>query len=99
MTRRVEPRDYRLGAPDSSDPEKIDELRARQEKHRRLTGGKPERAFLDVLKSRMRKLRGEPDDDEDTSEGEDEEPKEALLALHPSQKPALANKKKVIVKG
>ena len=100
MTRRVEGRPSRLGSPDTTDPEKIEELRARVDKHTRLTGKKTGAVFSEVLKQRMKKLRGE-DDDDDEKEGEEEEQgeKEALLALHPGQQPSLANKKKVIVKG
>lgn len=97
MSRRIEPRPHRLGTPDHHEPEKIDELRERQEKHTRLIAGKPARAFSEVLSQRMKKLRGE-DEPKEEEEGESEE-KEALLALHPAQAPGLANKKKVIVKG
>ena len=99
MTRRVEGRMSRLGSPDTTDPEKIEELQQRVDKHTRLTGKKTGAVFSDVLKKRMKKLRGE-DDEEEKEDGEEEEggEKEALLALHPGQQPSLANKKKVIVK-
>lgn len=97
MSRRIDTQPYRLGSPDTTDPEKIEELRQRVDKHARLTSKKTGSVFSDVLKKRMKKLRGE--DDEEEKEPEEEGEKEALLALHPGQQPGLANKKKVIVKG
>ena len=100
MSRRIDAQPYRLGSPDSTDPEKIEELRQRVDKHARLTSKKTGAVFSEVLKQRMKKLRGEDDEEEkDGEEGEEEGEKEALLALHPGQQPGLANKKKVIVKG
>jgi hypothetical protein len=103
MTRRIDAQPYRLGSPESADPEKIDELRARVDKHTRLTSKKTGAVFSEVLKKRMKKLRGEDDEDENAEGGEGEQEqqgeKEPLLALHPGQKADLANKKKVIVKG
>ncbi len=103
MTRRIEARPQRLGSPDTTDPEKIEELRQRVDHHARLTGKKTGAVFSDVLKKKQRRLRGE-DEDEDAEKQDQEqegqgEKKEALLALHPGQSASLANKKKVIVKG
>jgi predicted KAP-like P-loop ATPase len=102
MTRRIDARPNRLGSPDTTDPEKIEELQQRVDKHTRLTAKKTGAVFSDVLKKRMKKLRGEDEDeDEDGAEEEEQQQggKEALLALHPGQQASLANKKKVIVKG
>jgi hypothetical protein len=100
MTRRIDARMPRLGSPDSSDPEKIEELRQRVDKHERLTAKKTGAVFSEVLKQRMKRLRGEDDEEEKEEQGEEEESdNEPLLALHPGQAPGLANKKKVIVKG
>jgi hypothetical protein len=100
MTRRIDARMTRLGGPDTTDPEKIEELQQRVDKHTRLTAKKTGAVFSEVLKQRMKKLRGEDDDEEQQGqEAEEEGEKEALLALHPGQQPGLANKKKVIVKG
>lgn len=101
MTRRIERRQWRIGAGDHCDPEAIDELQKRQEKHERVTRGKPERKFAQVLKDRR---------DRDRPEQEEEEPapqKGAIdphLGLAPTQDSALANRAggrsgKVIVKG
>jgi hypothetical protein len=98
MNRRIDGRPHRLGSPDTTDPEKIEELRQRVEKHERLTAKKTGAVFSEVLKQRMKRLRGDEDEDE-KDEGEEEGEKEPLLALHPGQQPGLANKKKVIVKG
>ncbi len=102
MTRRIDAPPYRLGHPDTTDPEKIEELQKRVEKHTRLTAKKTGAVFSEVLTKRMKRMRGEDDDDETPEGGEGEEQqgdREPLLALHPGQQPGLANKKKVIVKG
>jgi len=100
VSRRIERRQWRIGAGENSDPEAIEELQKRQEKHERLTRGKPSRAFAAVLKDRR-------DRDKPEEEEEAEAPKrgaiEPHLGLSPTQDSALTNRGgrggKVIVKG
>lgn len=102
--RRIERQPYRIGSGNNADPEAIEELQERRDKHERLTRGKPVRAFGSVLKDRMKKLRG----DQPEEEAEDENKRGArdpLLGLDPNQDSAIANRPegkragKVIVKG
>lgn len=94
----------RVGQFDGEQVEEIEELRKRQEKHERLTRGKPKRGFGDVLKDRMNRDRPEEDEDEEVvlpAKGA----KDPLLGLDPNQDSAIANRPsgkragKVIVKG
>lgn len=101
MNRRIDRRQWRIGAGDNSDPEAIDELNKRLEKHERLTRGKPARGFAQVLKDRR-------DRDKPEEEEVEEAPKKGAIEPHmglsPTQDSAIANRGggragKVIVKG
>jgi hypothetical protein len=101
MAGRIDPRTYRLGTGENADPDAIEDLRARVEKHERLTRGKPAKAFKEVLK---RKMSGEPEEDAENQDQEQPEQqkgqKAPLLGLDPGQDSKIAKKgAKVIVKG
>lgn len=99
MSRRVDPRSYRL-AGEATDPEAIEELQARVEKHDRLTRGKPVKAFKDVLKKKMRGEEPEEEEKKDDEQGDQKGQKPPLLGLDPNQPSHIASAKtKVIVKG
>lgn len=94
----------RVGQYDGEDSDYIDELRARQEKHERLTRGQPKKGFGDVLKDRMKRDRPEEEEEEETAEPT-MGARDPLLGLDPNQDSAIANRPegkragKVIVKG
>ena len=100
--RRIQPRPSRVGAGPTRDPDELEELQVRREKHERLTGARPAQSFATVLAGRM---------DGDTSKppSRDAEPRlegaiEPHLGLDPAQDAALASASgrrsaKVIVKG
>ncbi|MEL6189114.1 MAG: hypothetical protein AAFU79_31215 [Myxococcota bacterium] len=98
--RRIETRPYRVGAGDTTDPEHLDELQVRREKHERMTRGKPERTFAAVLRDRMR---GGSDEEEPPTPEASPGAIEPHLGLDPRQNPSLANGQgraaKVILKG
>lgn len=99
--RRIDPRPHRVGSdPSTGDPESLDDLQIRREKHERITRGKPERPFSKVLADRMR---GGP---EPAPEPPAPPPRGAIephLGLTPQQDRRLASGQtrsaKVIVKG
>lgn len=97
--RRIEPRPYRVGTGDTTDPDHLDELQVRREKHDRLTRGKPERPFAAVLRERMRDGEPEPEPPPTIPPGAIE----PHLGLDPRQNPELAagqgRASKVIIKG
>ena len=103
VSRRIELRRRRVGEYDGDDTEYIDELRKRQEKHERLTRGKPQRGFGDVLKDRLK--RDKPEEEEEEVQEPTMGAKDPLLGLDPNQNSAIANRPagkragKVIVKG
>lgn len=104
VTPRIHRRPYRVGAGESGEPEAIEELLQRREKHERLTRGAPSRAFGDVLKQRQKVLHGEEDDEEEAA-ADEAGAKDPLLGLDPGQSSALSNRPsgrrsgQVIVKG
>jgi hypothetical protein len=103
VSRRIELRRRRVGQYDGEDTDYIDELRARQEKHERLTRGKPKKGFGDVLKDRLKRDR--PEEEEEETPEPTLGAKDPLLGLDPNQDSAIANRPagkragKVIVKG
>lgn len=97
--KRIEPRPYRTGTGFNTEPEYIEELEARIAKHDRLTRGKPEKTFAQVLRKKMHgeEPAAEPQPD---SKGA----KDPLLGLDPNQDASLVNHSDhrsalVIVKG
>ena len=102
MSRRIDPRRWRVGSEGGLDPEDIENLEARREKHARLMQ-QPARSFGDVLKDRLKKDR--PEEEEAEEEAPPKGARDPLLGLDPNQKPALANpgagrrSGRVIVKG
>ena len=91
MSRRIQPRPYRVGTGENGEPEAIEELLNRREKHERLTRGAPSRAFGEVLKNRRAALRGEskePDEEEAAETGA----RDPLLGLVPGQNSTLVNR-------
>ena len=103
MSRRIERRNPRVGKGDYSDPKAIEELQERQEKHERLTRGKPSVSFSSVLKKRLSD--GKEDEEEPEQEQAGPGARDPLLGLNPGQDAAIANHPKglrsgkVIVKG
>ncbi len=103
VNRRIETRRRRVGQYDGDQVDEIEELRKRQEKHERLTRGKPKRGFGDVLKDRMK--RDAPEEEEEEVQLPAWGAKDPLLGLDPNQDSAIANRPsgkragKVIVKG
>lgn len=103
MTRRIAPRRWRVGSDGGLEPEDIDALETRREKHARLTH-RPERKFGEVLKDRMAADR--PDADDEDERAPKPGARDPLLGLDPNQNARLANPPvagrrsgKVIVKG
>ena len=101
MSRKLHRRNPNVGKGDYSDPLAIEELRKRQEKHERLTRGKPKQSFSSVLRRRMGKDDAEPEEEEQMEKGA----KQPLLGLDPAQDASIANHPEgrnsgmVIVKG
>lgn len=101
MGGRIDPRSYRLGTGENADPDAIEDLRNRVEKHERLTRGQPKKPFKEILK---RKMSGEPEDEDPPEDAAEDQPqkggKTPLLGLDPGQDAKIAKKgAKVIVKG
>lgn len=102
--RRIERQPYRLGSGQNADPEAIDELHQRRDKHERLTRGRPARPFRAVLGDRLKKMRGDTSDESPEHENPSGA-RDPLLGLDPNQDAALANRAdgtrsgKVIIKG
>lgn len=100
MDRRITRRQYRVGSGDNADPEAIEELERRRDKHERLTRGKPAQTFAQVLKTRRDRDRPEEEEEEAPKKGAIE----PHLGLAPTQDASLTNagalrSAKVIVKG
>jgi len=99
MSGRIDRRRGFAGTGMKTDHEFVSELEERRALHDRLTRGKPERSFGDILDEKMH---GKP-----TPEEPEEEPekgaKEPHVGLSPGQSPSLAQGKgraaRVIVKG
>lgn len=101
MGGRIERQPYRVGSGNNADPEAIEELEKRRDKHERLTRGKPARTFAMVLADRRRRDQPEEEEAEETREQGAIEPH---MGLAPGQDAALVNQSgkrstKVIVKG
>lgn len=102
MTRRIQPRRWRVGSDGGLEPEDIEALDHRREKHERLTQ-RPSRAFGEVLRERLKADRPDPEPQEE--EGSDQGARDPLLGLDPNQNAGIANSGagrrsgRVIVKG
>ncbi len=103
MSRRIQPRRWRLGSDGGVVPEDIEALEERRDKHARLTQ-RPARSFAEVLQARIQTDRPEPDDDREDAE-DPSGARDPLLGLSPRQSVGLANPAsgrrsgRVIVKG
>ena len=103
MSRRISPRRWRVGSDGGLDPEDVDALEQRREKHERMMQ-RPARAFGDVLKDRLKADRPETDE-QDGDDKEEPGARDPLLGLDPNQNARLANRSsgrrsgRVIVKG
>ena len=102
MSRRIQPRRWRVGSDGGVDPEDIEALEQRRDKHERLTQ-RPARAFGDVLRDRMKADR--PDAEEADDPDDPKGARDPLLGLDPNQNAGIANPAagrrsgRVIVKG
>jgi hypothetical protein len=100
MGGKIHGRDPMVGSGMMNQPEKLEELQERIDKHERLTRGKPTKSFKEVFDQKMKKHRQQQDEEpeeKDEKEGEEERKKGAidpLLGLSPGQKPSLANPSK-----
>lgn len=102
MSRRIDPRRWRVGSDGGLDPEDVETLQDRRAKHARLIQ-RPDRPFGEVLKARLKRDRPE----EEAPEERDDAPgaRDPLLGLAPNQNARLANRAagrrsgRVIVKG
>lgn len=100
--RRIEPRPYRVGTGDGNEPESLEALQHRRDKHDRLTRGRPARAFSEILKDRLRAGAAEA-----PPARVEQPPPGAIdphIGLDPRQDASLANARtsrsaKVIIKG
>ena len=104
MTRRINPRRWRVGSDGGLEPEDIEALEHRREKHARLTQ-RPARPFGEVLKDRLKADRPEADDEQSLEDDNTAGARDPLLGLDPNQNASLANpgagrrSGRVIVKG
>lgn len=101
--RRIDPRPHRIGAGQTTiDPENLEDLQLRRERHERLTRGEPKQPFAKVLATRMRD--GEPEPEPERPAVPDKGAIDPHLGLAPQQDRQLASGRrtrsaKVIVKG
>ena len=102
MSRRIQPRRWRLGSDGGVGPEDIEALEERHDRHARLTQ-RPARSFGEVLQARVKSDRPEPEEPEDIEGSAGA--RDPLLGLSPRQSVDLANSTpgrrsgRVIVKG
>ncbi|MEM7674950.1 MAG: hypothetical protein AAF449_03000 [Myxococcota bacterium] len=102
MSRRIQARRWQVGSEGSPEPDDIEALEQRREKHARMMQ-RPARSFGEVLRDRVKA--DKPDADEEAQADENKGAKDPLLGLAPNQNAKLANTTpgrrsgRVIVKG
>ncbi|MEL7370819.1 MAG: hypothetical protein AAFN74_18000 [Myxococcota bacterium] len=102
MSRRIQARRWQVGSEGGLDPEDIEALEQRREKHARMMQ-KPARPFGEILRDRIKA--DSPEQEEESEAEADKGAKDPLLGLAPNQNAKLANTTtgrrsgRVIVKG